>query len=397
MRVAVVGAGVSGLACAYRLQNAGHAVTVFEASGLDGPDGEDRPVRWGGPRVQSLLDRLDAGRAPERGGAPFPECRVGLIGCGLGLRANLRRLLFLGDAARRGSQLDLFDLGAGDDALDGVDAWSATAARFGGDVADGALEPLVRTLHGHSARRVSLKYASALVHALIRRPPRTRTSAALPRALRSQLPVRARPAVLRVAPSPRGPTLTFADREADFQAVVLATSAPAALRLLADPTAEQRRFLEGVRHAAGLRCSYRVAPAPPRVARTVPFERSTLIASYRQDDVASGEAGLSVRLHDEAASALLALDDATVLGVVARELDRVAPDANRRLLGRSVWRQAAAAPIPGVGDSARARAFWSTGQGAGRIWLCGEHLGHPWLEGAVRCAERVADEITEGL
>ena len=40
--------------------------------------------------------------------------------------------------------------------------------------------------------------------------------------------------------------------------------------------------------------------------------------------------------------------------------------------------------------------FWRDGQGEGGVWLCGDWLNHPWLEGAVRCGERVAIALGEG-
>ena len=56
-RIAVIGAGLAGLTCAYRLKQAGYAATVYEAS----------PDRVGG-RVWTLRGFFDGGQIAERGG-----------------------------------------------------------------------------------------------------------------------------------------------------------------------------------------------------------------------------------------------------------------------------------------------------------------------------------------
>lgn len=395
---------MGGLACAYRLQQAGHAVTVFDARapGVGGP--HDDPVRpagpmhWGFARVGALMDAV--GAADGAAAPPLAARPVGVRAPGLGLGGNLRRLAFLQHAIRAADDTDLFDLCAGADDLDGVDAWTATAARFGEDIAERVLDPMVRSVHPLSSRRVSMKYAVALVRTVLGGARGARVARRLPGALARVLPVRAPLAVAHVVPGADGVTLRFRDREADFQAAVLATPAPVVRTLLTELTPEQRAFLDGVRYATDVRCVFR-APAgglAPYRGRTVAFHESTLVATVSAVTVGDhGEDGrVCVCLHDEAAAALLPLDDDTVLSVVGRELARITDGRAPRLLGLAVRRQAAALPVHAVGDSARARAFWARGQGTGRVWLCGGYLGHPWLEGAVRCAERVADGITEG-
>lgn len=60
MRVAVVGAGISGLTAAYRLTQRGHAVTVYEA--LDRPGGMIHSVRADGFLVESAANGVLSGR-----------------------------------------------------------------------------------------------------------------------------------------------------------------------------------------------------------------------------------------------------------------------------------------------------------------------------------------------
>jgi predicted NAD/FAD-dependent oxidoreductase len=49
--------------------------------------------------------------------------------------------------------------------------------------------------------------------------------------------------------------------------------------------------------------------------------------------------------------------------------------------------------VPLCADFNAPRKFWENGQGQGGVWLCGDYLNHPWVEGAVRCGEKVAARL----
>lgn len=428
MKVGVVGGGLSGLVCALRLQQAGHAAQVFEAEPT--PGGRMCTAHVDGlafdtganlmidhySRLRAVADEVGVGDqwfAFESGAggileegelSPSPSSVFALLRHpNLSARSRLRLVAFALQAWRHREDLDFFDLSQGDDALDAIDAWTGLSARCGEDVVRHLVDPFVRTFHFHSARLISMKVFDALLGQLLRGKFSTHgfrgLMEALPLALASRLALRTRAPVAAVRPGDGGVVITVGGEELRFDRVVVATPGPVARALLVEPTPAQAALLDRIRYSVSMMCAFRVprAVAADFEGIWVPFDESAIISCCSNDTCKGSfddkDCVFSVGLHEEAARELLALPDARILGLVALEWARLQPAYRGAMTGLHVQRWPYALPIYGPGSVAAVRQFWEKGQGEGGIWLCGDYLNHPWLEGAVRCGEKVAASL----
>jgi len=226
---------------------------------------------------------------------------------------------------------------------------------------------------------------------------------ALPEALARRLPVRYASPITRVAAASGGAgvELSGAHGSSRYDAVVLATTAEVARRVLVGASAAQTELLSRATSSATAVCSFTV---PVDVAGDfegiwVPFLESQMICAVSNETCkGSSDAKrcvFSVFLHEEAAALWLDRSDAEVMQAVTEEFVRLFPRYAGTLEPFHVQRWPHALPIYGVGQVARVRAFWAQGQGDGEVWLCGDYLNHPWVEGSVRCGEKVATRILE--
>jgi oxygen-dependent protoporphyrinogen oxidase len=434
MNVAVVGAGVSGLTAAWRLQQAGHRIVVFEREARVG--GRMATVDVGGfridvganlmlenyARLRALADEVGLGDQwfafhAGRGGiqvdgriASVAPTSLGdlLRPDGLSIASRARLLAFLVRSWHARGSLDFFDLGTGDPALDTVDAWTGASEACGPEVVELLVDPFVRTFHFHSARKLSMKYFAALAALFMDEggfvPHGFRGfMQALPDALAARLDVRTGTAVEAVRPVDGGVEVVVAGEAGRYDAVVVATTASVARRVLVAPTARQAAVLDGVAYAPTLMSSFRV---PAEAAGDfegiwIPFGESAIVSDCANEACKGARQGddvvLTLGLHEEAATLLLDAPDDVVLGLVANEWGRLAPACRGRMTGLHVHRWREAMPVYGVGHLNKVQAFWESGQGEGRVWLAGDWLNHPWLEGSVRCGERVAGLVDAAL
>jgi protoporphyrinogen/coproporphyrinogen III oxidase len=435
MKIGVVGAGMSGLTAAHRLQQAGHRVEVFEREAA--PGGRMCTVEVDGHRIdpgtQMLLDSFTRTRALVRelgldaewfdvpsgeGGGVLhdhalssfsPTSALDVLRFrGVSLRGRVRLLRAFVEAHRQHPTLDFFDLSLGDDGLDAEDCDSFARRKLGDEVADYVVDCFIRTFHFHGARRMSLKYFEALSSLFIEHAEEF-TSAALhahmqvlPSALAAGLSVRYGARALSVRTSGHGVTLQLNDQRHTFDALVLAMPAECARELLAEPTPPQRALLEPAQSSCTVFLAFEVPSALAGYFEGVwvPYVESALISGFA-NDLVRGELPrehcvFSVWLHEEAAGALAGDSDDALFGVVAAELARLFPKYRGALRPLHLRRWPHALPVYGPGQVSRVRAFWEHGQGEGGIWLCGDYLNHPWVEGAVRCGEKVARLIDLG-
>lgn len=428
MRIAVVGAGISGLVAARRLTQARHTVTVYESSATPGGRMSTRnvqglPVDLG---VNVLLENYTRLKvlAGELGlleqwfeiqSGPGGVLRAGELTSfsphnlldvlryrGLSLPARLQLVGYFLRARQQGQDLDFFDLSQGPDTLDAVDAYSVLHAELGQEVADFVVDPFVRTFHFHSSKRISAKYFEALA-ALFMQKGGFITHAfkghmqQLPDALAAGLDVRFSAPVTRVDRQPGGVRVHVDDQTAQsFDAVVLATPARPAARLLKDATAEEAQLLASVQYAPTLSVSYAVERSvlADFEGIWVPFSESAIISECSNEGCkGSGDSRVAVLnfgLHEEAAGPLMQEPDSVIFRLVANEWGRLSPGLAGKLTPLHAQRWPMAMPVYAPGYLQRVKHFLTHHQGSQHVYLCGDYLNHPWVEGSIRCGEKVA-------
>ncbi|GHG08285.1 protoporphyrinogen/coproporphyrinogen oxidase [Streptomyces filamentosus] len=263
--IAVVGAGLAGLAAAHELRRNGHEVCVFEAA--DAPGGRMRSLRRGGYLIDTGAEQISAqgyratwqlvrraGLTPEdvprigrpmavwRGGRPHNgvgEPRAVLTGAGLVPAARPSLARFLGWSGRHRAALDHDHP---EDTPLGGDTIATAARRYHPDLHDHLLQPLSAAFFGWDAARSA---AAPLVSLLLAVGPvsawRTYRGGMdlLATRLAVDLDTRYGRRVEEVTDHGGHARLTVDGTTLTARAVVLAVPAPVALRLTdgADPDA----------------------------------------------------------------------------------------------------------------------------------------------------------------
>jgi oxygen-dependent protoporphyrinogen oxidase len=431
MKIAVIGAGIAGLTAALRLQQEGHDVEVFE--GAVHPGGRMWSVHSGGfdidigahmlldsfTRTRALVDEMGLAdqwfeiESREEGGilhdhelssfSPKGVFDV-LRYRGISLGARIRLALTLLEARRWEGKLDFFDLSVGEDALDAEDCDTFARRRLGDEATDYILDCFIRTFHFHGANRMSAKYFEALCALLLShgefRPCALRGHMkALPEAVAARLRVRYQANVQSISREGGHVEVCSGNETESYDAAVIATPADSVRALLRTPTRAEQNLLEQAVSSCTALCVYTL---PIDVAGGfegvwVPFRESHIVSGLANDaskgSVDAERCVFNVWLHEEAAVTLLKGSTKDMERVVANELERLFPRYARHLSPLYVQRWPSALPVYGVGQVTRVGDFWEDGQGQGGVWLCGDYLNHPWVEGAVRCGEKVAARI----
>ncbi|MBI3554891.1 MAG: FAD-dependent oxidoreductase [Deltaproteobacteria bacterium] len=431
MKIAVVGGGPSGLTCAYRLQCAGHEVVVYESDAHVG--GRMASVLADGftidtgvslllatyKRTQALAKELGiedewfAFHAAGSGGVLrdgkltsfSPNGAMGVLGYrGLSWFSRVRLLLYFLRARKWVGKFDFFDLSVGSDALEAVDADTYVRSKLGPEIADWLFDPFVRTFHFHGAKRISMKYFDALAALLLEQGRFSsrgfrHNMGTLSHALASHLKVFRQTPVKAVYRQQGRVCVELLDRKEFFDSVVLATPATISRKLLQGHSPQQRELLDKVEYSSTLMCAFRVPKCalPDFEGIWVPFAESSIICccanETRKGAVEGSECVLILGTHEEASANLFTRSDKEVFETVAAEWSRLFPQYESQMKGIHVQRWPNALPIYAPGLINQVTKFWQNGQGEGGIWLCGDYLNHPWVEGSIHCGEKVAARI----
>jgi len=432
--VVVVGGGIAGLSCAFRLRQAGHDVEVLERQSVVGG------------RMQS---EVHGAFRIERG----PECIAEGDGnlhellTSLGLQASLQTVRRCGDAVLRAGRFASADWGAllsrssvlsplsrarlarvaldlarhrkvlnplhpeRATEIDREDAASYLARTAGSDARDFLVAPLLSaTLHCDIAE-LSQAAALSLLHERASQGALQTLEGGLgqiPEALAERLRVRKGCEVVSLYTERDGARLEFRaggrDRVVIADAAVVALPAPLVPALCPKLTPAERGYVESVRYSKGLLAHLMLAEEPRGLTHhRVAFPRSEgpdlycVTAGHRRPGAAPRGAGLlRVAFSADASARLWDLPDPAIAERACEALAEtpigvLAPAAS------AVHRHPLMLPLFSPGSARRLASFLSRADRSPRLAFAGDYLVGPSAEAAVASGLRAAIDVSLAL
>ncbi|RKS09711.1 oxygen-dependent protoporphyrinogen oxidase [Nocardiopsis sp. Huas11] len=433
--VAVVGAGVAGLAAAHRLARAGCSVRVLESSDAVGgrmrtlradgclidtgaemlPSARGYPATWrlirelgldgtwgAVPRVRGALAIWHAGRSRPNAGRP-----LGLLtGAGLSPRARmdlLRLLTALGRAGLDPDRPELSPLGT---------ATVADLVRaYHPQVRDRLIRPLAAGFFGWDAERsAAAPFAAHLAASGSTGDWHTYRDGmdTLARALADRLDVSTGHTVTAVTAGQDGVRLASPQGTVTARAAVLAVPAPVAAELYADAPPAERDYLRACGYAPMLRLSLVLdRPVAPRGVRRgfatlVPADEDALVNVITVDHnkhpgrAPVGRGLLSVVASPRGTAELLDAPDARVVDRLLARAERFVPGLSARVQTVHVHRFRYGLP-EATPRALEARAAFARRPSA-PVEYAGDWVAlRPCSEGAVSSAALAADRVLDHL
>jgi len=430
--VVVVGGGLAGLVCAWRLRRAGHDVEVLESACE--PGGSARSEERLGFRLDrrpSFVLRADrnlhtllAALGLESSLAPLEQPAVGilregrvhacdarsvvglLVSAPIGARARLHCMRLGLDLVRMRRLLDP-SRPASAAPLDDPSAMMGLRRRVGDEAWDWLLAPMLAAATGIAPGTLS----DAAVLLWLRRaaaglaPQRLEGGISrLVRALTAQVSVRTGCDVSRVETETDGSRVRYrgggGERSVLADAVVVALPGPLVASLCPKLTPGERGFFESQAVAPHVAVQLLLDRRPargPALVLAPERERVGLAALSLEPDAAPGGACLlRVVLDEESARALREAPDAEVVAHALRALART-PLAGPEVAYAVVRRSVHGVPRFAPGSFRRLAAFTSRVDRSPRLAFAGEYLQGAGLEGDVTSGMRAATEVVRGL
>jgi oxygen-dependent protoporphyrinogen oxidase len=436
--VAVIGAGMAGLSCAWELRRAGVDVEVFERNegvggrmstrskdGLAFDLGANFLIR-AYRRVNALADELGielrkatpASHFFYRNGR-FCRMRLRSIGDifrmdGLGVITRLRLLGFVLKIRRSHAGLDFFDLGMAPDALNCEDAYSYARRELGQEFSDYLVDAFnscmmfSRSNESSAAAFMSLFSMKAnpthdfsIWHAV-------GDMRAIPHAMADRLVVHRACPVLSLEPRDGRWQLETAASRGVFDRVVLGATPKAGLAMLKSGPEPHRSLLAATRYATTVNVSFRVPwhTLGRSHCYYIPYIENRTISEFTnealkvEESAHAGRSLVNVGLHEEAALKLIDESDAKIFEVVKAELLELSADLRSvadQVHAYDLQRWPEALPKYDCSHIERVKSFLREGQGRDGLYLCGDYMNAPWLEGASRSGQKTARQLVRDL
>lgn len=429
--VAVVGAGVAGLATAYRLQKAGRSVRVFEAGDRVGgrmrtyhrdgyvvDEGTETLAKHGYPSTWELVQELGVEVLPVRSAVGvwrrnraygwMGHPMGGVTGQGLGPRGRLAMTRLAGAVIPKAGKFDVTRPG---DSPFGTMTVAEFARRYDPELTTYMLQPAVGTAFGWNPDRSAV--APLIATMLATRGIWKWNSykggmEALPKRLAQEVPVELGRTVAEIKESASGVHVVFTDGDAiGARAVVLAVPAPVALQLYPSAPDDESPYLRASSYVPMLRVTCLLdRPLEPRRHALSPHIYALLVPAA-EDDVLGGLTIEHNKVRDRAPAGkgLVSLLPATALTPTL--LDRPDAEIGALLLERAEHY------LPGIGGACRSMEVHKFPYGLPEaspeaVRLSGAFLSRParrieyagdWLfqrptsESAVRSSETAVERI----
>jgi len=435
--IVVIGAGIAGLACAWRLRHAGHDVELLECR--DTPGGRLRTDEVEGYRLErgpsffgpfdangrelvkslGLAKRLVSIQPADEGvlrRGRFERLETAsLAGTArsplLSARAKLRLARFAVELARHRAVFDLHHPECAAE-LEQGDAAADLVSRVGVEARNFALAPLLEAWLGAPLEATSDAFARLLLHAL--RSGRERLEAlsggmeTVPRALAADLSIRCGARVYAVETEAGGARVRYRvgrhERRVFADAAVVALPGPRVAALCPKLGPEERDYFQTAESPRAavvhllldeLPCSlpfHRV-----HLPRALGFSIATIgLEHARRGAAPPGRGLLRIALTSDAAASAWSQDDDRLLERLFDEIGRT-PFGTVRVRRSVVQRSELGAARFGPGALCRLRRFVERRTRTPRLAFAGGHVGGPYTEGALTSGLRAAADVVRSL
>ena len=438
--IVVVGGGLAGLVCAWRLQRAGHDIEVLEASQQLG--GRARSESHGSLRVPvgagfvtdgqrnvasvagalGLADHvfsLEASGGSVPGailrGDRFTACSIGshrgaLRSGLLSPTSKLRLGRLAAELVRRRERLDPLHPERAARLEDGETMPAFVARLAGGAARDRLFSPAMSVLLGCEPEEISGAFFMLTLQSLSQgASPITFRGGlgVLAEALAAPLSIRAGCEVFSVETQPGGARVRYRNggRERSFlaDAAVVAVPGPIVPDLCTRLTPDERSFFESVRYTAGISVNLALDQVSPALPFAIGFARGeglglrAIFQSHREPGAApEGTALLTVSLADSAVRRLSQAKDEEIVGFTLDALART-PLGSLSVRDSSVHRWQHARPIFPRGALSRLEHFGVRGRRSPRLAFAGDYLVGPTVEGALTSGMLAASQVVRSL
>ena len=421
-RIAVIGAGISGLICAYELQKAGYEVEVFEKNSYVGgrmstrvKDGfhfdigadhlcnvykelikycEELDVKWEKMRFSEYQ--------------VFRNGELPTIMEALSFYSRMRFLLYM-SLFRKKKDVNFLDLSTVTQ-YDNKNAYDYIEKKLGPEIVDYIVDPFTSTYEFHRTTQMTKGAVIGVMQSIKYNKDdwdlhRTKGGMiALPNALASKLKVNLNKPIKSIEVQEDGVKIT-ANYPILFDAVVCASTANVTRKIFNNPTDEQKELLDSVKYSSTVSVAFTVPEGTLKKSGIfwVPYKENISISGYvnqemkGEEAVNNGRALLSVWLHSEFAKGLLNKSDDEIFSAVKKEFLKVCPLIKDEsiLENHDLERWEAAMPLFYQGYITKVKEFLGDGQGKNGVFLCGDYLNSPWTEGSLRCGQRVARRVID--
>ncbi len=432
--VLVVGAGIAGLCCAYRISKAGLSVKVLEASERCG--GRMTTDEFGGflidrgaqflssnystllPLISELgletsIRQISPWAAIVRGGKPRKlkaSDPFGVLRHGMITPAQLMKLGWFGWQIRkvlRSFPLNDYSRWADFDNETAAD-WSHR--QIGRRAAEYMVEPLLDGLFFQEPEIASKAFLHVVFAFYFRRSESLTLQGGIGRlaeALAGKLDVTYNAPVKSVRSAGDSVLIVTSQEEYGARYVVLATTAPAARKLYAEADENERRLLatnysSNVNIALMTHADYQVPPSLsniygvliPRVERQH-IAAITIETNKSPDRAANGKL-FHVMLCGRSSAAMLQQTDTQILDAVKPEIERFLPGIIDQISKIRIYRWPEAMPLSPLGRAKELRQYReNSARILQRVFLAGDYMSTPFTDGAAESGTWVASMITE--
>jgi len=433
---AVVGAGLAGLSGAYRLQQAGWRVSVFESSEV--PGGRVQTVSRDGYLIDTgasaladtyraylmLVNELGLGSEVAATAPAVAIYRDGrlhelrldrLIRTGLRTRVlswsaklRLSRLAWDIAIARWRGQLDYADMSRAA-SLDTESAADYARRALGREVDDYLASPIVRTMLIADAHKVSkVELLSGVANIFSSRMLALRGGQArLPQLLAQRIPPRFGHTVQKVQEDDSGVNVQYRDSRGTqqrdrFDACLVACQLPEALQICIDHQVPLQRLCTGLRYtqcitvAVGLRRQPRSAAFLVHMPQCEDAEIALLFLEHNKvaDRVPAGCGLISCHWETAAATEMMGRTDNEIVGRSLDTVLRVFPELRGNVAFGYVTRWRRALPLTAVGAYRLICSFNAAVNPRSRVQFAGDYMSAAGQNTAVELGSKAARRLT---